>query len=189
MPRRKGRCRNCGIYGHWAEDCKRPKKEKKKDGGQPEANVTIGGADQTGALMLAACDVVHRPHYIHLSKKVVPVDVPDGQWVLDTVAGNHMTGSRAMLSQLDEGVRGSVRFGDGSHVQIQGMGSVVMQDLHKGHKVLTDVYYIPALRSNIISLSQLEEKGFKYVGENGRICVLDQERTLLISTPRVVNRL
>jgi cell fate (sporulation/competence/biofilm development) regulator YlbF (YheA/YmcA/DUF963 family) len=30
-PRRKGRCRNYGIYGHWAEDCKRPKKEKKKD--------------------------------------------------------------------------------------------------------------------------------------------------------------
>jgi hypothetical protein len=22
----KGRCRNCGIYGHWAKDCKRPKK-------------------------------------------------------------------------------------------------------------------------------------------------------------------
>jgi hypothetical protein len=30
-PRRKGRCRNCGIYGHWAEDCKRPKRGKKKE--------------------------------------------------------------------------------------------------------------------------------------------------------------
>jgi hypothetical protein len=30
-PRRKGRCRNCGIYGHWEQDCKRPKKEKKKE--------------------------------------------------------------------------------------------------------------------------------------------------------------
>jgi len=29
-PRRKGRCRNCGIYGHWEQDCKRPKKEKKE---------------------------------------------------------------------------------------------------------------------------------------------------------------
>jgi len=27
-PRRKGCCHNCGIYGHWAQDCKRPKKEK-----------------------------------------------------------------------------------------------------------------------------------------------------------------
>jgi hypothetical protein len=30
-PRRKGWCRNCGIYGHWEQDCKRPKKEKKKE--------------------------------------------------------------------------------------------------------------------------------------------------------------
>jgi hypothetical protein len=36
---------------------------------------------------------------------------------------------------------------------------------------------------------QLEEKGFKYVGENGRLCVYDQERILLISAPRVGNRL
>jgi hypothetical protein len=57
-PRRKGRCRNCGIYGHWEQDCKRPKKEK-KDVRPSEANVAAGGADTSGALMLASCDVVH----------------------------------------------------------------------------------------------------------------------------------
>lgn len=69
------------------------------------------------------------------------------------------------------------------------MGSIVMQNRNKGHKVLTEVYYIPELKSNIVSLGQLEEKGFKYVGENGRLCVYDQEHTLLISAPRVGNRL
>jgi hypothetical protein len=59
--RRKGRCRNCGIYGHWAEDCKRPKKEKKKDPAQVEANVAVGDVDHPGALMLATCDVVRGP--------------------------------------------------------------------------------------------------------------------------------
>jgi hypothetical protein len=34
-PRRKGRCRNCHIYGHGEQDSKRPKKEKKKDARQP----------------------------------------------------------------------------------------------------------------------------------------------------------
>jgi hypothetical protein len=98
MPRRRGHCRNCGIYGHWAEDCKRPKKEKKKEARQPEANVAVGGTDQASALMLAACDIVHTPQCVHLSEKVIPVDVPDGLWVVDTGASNHMTGSRSMLS-------------------------------------------------------------------------------------------
>jgi hypothetical protein len=86
-PRRKGRCRNCGIYGHWAEDCKRPKKEK-KEAAQAEANVVVGGADQSGALMLATCDTKQETSQIHLTEKVTPVLVPDGVWVLDTGVGN-----------------------------------------------------------------------------------------------------
>lgn len=79
-PRRKGRCRNCGIYGHWDQDCKRPRKDKKKEQAPPEANVAVGGGDQVGALMLAMCDVVHRSSQcVHLmEEKVVPVDVPTG---------------------------------------------------------------------------------------------------------------
>ena len=64
-----------------------------------------------------------------------------------------------------------------------------MQDHRQGHKVLTDVYYIPRLRSNIVSLGQLEEKGFMIVMGNGRLRVYDQEQTLLISAPRTGNRL
>jgi predicted fused transcriptional regulator/phosphomethylpyrimidine kinase len=94
-----------------------------------------------------------------------------------------------MLTQLDDSVRGTVRFGDGSRVEIHGMGLVVMEDRQHGHKVLTDVYYIPKLKSNIVSLGQLEEKDFLVVMGNGRLRVFDQERTLLISAPRTGNRL
>ena len=40
-------------------------------------------------------------------------------------ASNHMTGCREVLSSLDTSVRGTVRFGDGSLVEIVGIGSVV----------------------------------------------------------------
>jgi hypothetical protein len=116
--------------------------------------MAVGGAEQP-TLMLVTCDidVVRRPtQIVHLAENVIPVDVPDGVWVLDIGASNHMTRTRSALTQLDEGVRGMVRFGDGSHVEIHGVGSVVMQDRHNEHKVLTDVYYIPKLRSNIVSL-------------------------------------
>jgi hypothetical protein len=74
-PRRKGRCRNCNIYGHWEQDCKRPKREKKKDARQAEANVAMGGLD-CGELMLATCslDVVRKPtQTVHLTERVTPM--------------------------------------------------------------------------------------------------------------------
>jgi hypothetical protein len=75
------------------------REEKKKEVVQPEANVAIGGADHGGALLMAACDVVHGPSQIvHLMEKVVPIDVPEGVWVLDTGASNHMTGTRSVLT-------------------------------------------------------------------------------------------
>lgn len=110
-------------------------------------------------------------------------------WVLDTGASNHMTGRREALASLDASVRGTVCFGDGSLVDIEGIGSVVLQTRKKGHKVLTKVYYIPKLKSNIVSLGQLEEGGCRVVLENGYCNIYDIEQSLLASARQVSNRL
>jgi len=73
-------------------------------------------------------------------------------WYLDTGASNHMTGNRAAFSELDTGVVGTVKFGDNSGVDIRGRGTVVLQCKAGEHKALTDVYYIPKLWSNIVSI-------------------------------------
>jgi hypothetical protein len=189
----KGRCRNCGIYGHWAQDCKRPKREKGKEQKQQEANLAVaGGGVDTGALLFAEVQgTVHgAPHFVHLSEeKVIPMICPEGVWVLDTGASNHMTGTKSALSHLDESVSGSARFGDGSTVKICGLGALVVQGKQNQHKVFTSVYYIPQLKSNIISLGQLEEGGCDIRLFNGRLSVLDPENNLLISAPRTGNRL
>ena len=77
-----------------AKDWKRPKKQKKEEK-QQETNVAVGGADHNGALLLAvASNITMEPvEVVHLSgKKVVPIDCPEGVWVLDTGASNHMIG-------------------------------------------------------------------------------------------------
>lgn len=40
------------------------------------------------------------------------------RWYLDSGASNHMTGSKASFSKLDDDVTGTVKFGDGSRVAI-----------------------------------------------------------------------
>jgi len=46
------------------------------------------------------------------------------EWYLDTDATHHMAKRREFF-ELDSGVRGSVKFGDASAVEIKGVGSVV----------------------------------------------------------------
>lgn len=191
--RQKGRCHNCGIYGHWAEDCKRPKKQKKEEK-KEEANLAKVDVD-VGTLLMA---IVHeikpmQSQLVHLQeKKVKPIQCEDGVWHLDIGATNHLTGMRSVLSNLDLTVQGSVKFGDGSIVSIEGLGSMIMTGKNGEHKVLTNVYYIPKLQSNIISLGQLEEAGCKIEMEDGWLQVfdrVDQGRRLIVRTPRTENRL
>jgi hypothetical protein len=47
-----------------------------------------------------------------------------------------MTGHRELFSDLYTIVRGSVRFGDASKVEIQGVGSIVFQAKNGDHRVL-----------------------------------------------------
>ncbi|RDX95429.1 hypothetical protein CR513_22046, partial [Mucuna pruriens] len=61
-------------------------------------------------------------------------------WYLDNGASNHMCGYKEKFVELEEKVRKNVSF-DGSH------------------KFIKDVYYVPKLKSNILSLEQLVEKG------------------------------
>jgi transposase InsO family protein len=55
--------------------------------------------------------------------------------------------------------------------------------------LLTSVYYIPRLKSNIISLGQLEEGGCDIRLFAGHLTVLDPECNLLVSALRTGNRL
>jgi hypothetical protein len=48
---------------------------------------------------------------------------------------------------------------DGACMEIKGIGSVIFVAESGEHRLLTGVYYIPALRNSIISLGQLDESG------------------------------
>ena len=63
-----------------------------------------------------------------------------------------MTGSKAAFSELDDDVTGTVKFGDGSRVTIQGRGTIIFRCQNSEYRALTDVYYITQLRSSIISI-------------------------------------
>ncbi|GJW52222.1 ribonuclease H-like domain, reverse transcriptase, RNA-dependent DNA polymerase [Tanacetum coccineum] len=77
-------------------------------------------------------------------------------WYLDNGASNHMTGTKSHFRDINESTTGRVRFGDGSYMEIKGRGSILLGCRNHEQKIVSDVYYIPNLKSNI-----LIEKGSK----------------------------
>ena len=55
--------------------------------------------------------------------------------------------------------------------------------------MLTDVYYIPQLRSSIISIGQLDERGSEVLIKDGVLRIRDWEQRLLVKVKRSRNRL
>lgn len=80
-------------------------------------------------------------------------------WYLDNGTSNHMSGNRLFFYELDETILGNVRFGDDSRIDIKGKGYVRFNFNNGEKKVLNNVYYIPGLRINIVSLGQATEVG------------------------------
>jgi hypothetical protein len=80
---------------------------------------------------------------------------------------HHMTGRIEHFTDLDRSIQGSVKFSNESTVEICGIRSVVSVAKTDEHKLLHEVYYIPALRNSIISLGRLNEGGSRVEIDRG----------------------
>ncbi|GJW43635.1 zinc finger, CCHC-type containing protein [Tanacetum coccineum] len=110
-------------------------------------------------------------------------------WYLDTGASNHMTGDKEKFRDLNETVQGYVKFGNETRVRIEGKGTIVFQCKNGEHRKLQEVYYIPDLCSNIISLGQLSECGDEIKIKEPFLWVRDKTGRLLMKVQRSPNRL
>jgi hypothetical protein len=61
-----------------------------------------------------------------------------------------------------------VLVGDDTPCQIEGIGSVQIKTHDRMTRTLTDIMHIPTMARNLISLSILDFKGYKYRGGNKR---------------------
>lgn len=100
-----------------------------------------------------------------------------------------MTGQKSKFKILDEAVTGQVKFGDGSMVEIKGKGTVTLMCKTGEERELQEVFYIPSLCNNIISLGQLSENGNRVVLNGEYLWVYDCQGMLLMKVKRSANRL
>ena len=84
-------------------------------------------------------------------------------------------------------MKGSVKFGDTSAIEINGVGSIIFKAKIGEHCLLIGVYYILALRNSIISIGQLDENGLWVEIEDDVLRIWDRDRRLLAMVNRGSN--
>lgn len=178
----KFKCYNCGEKGHFEREC--PVLKKKR---QDKAMLAEKQEEEPALLFSEAWTLACGSEVTHGKVKTKPGDntrYDSTISYLDTGASNHMLGVRELFTELNKSITGSVKFGDGSLIEIVERGSALITAQDGFHRGLTDVYFILKLKSNIVSLGQLEEQGCRIALENGYLQIIAQQQELLIKVLR-----
>ena len=176
----KIQCFRCDKYGHYASTC-------------PDRLLKLQETTETKDESTLEVEELMVQEVVYLNEKNVNPKAfeasKDNIWYLDNRASNHMTGNRKYFKRIDESVTGKVRFGDDSRIDIKGKGSILFYSKDGGKKLLADVYYIPDLKSNIISFGQATEAGCDVRMRDEYLTLRDKDGKLITKAKRSPNRL
>ena len=133
-------CYNCQKIGHYASECRFVKNKV-----EAETNY-LEQKDKKFEIVLLA--------------RGGNEGSQENTWYLDTGASNHMCEKRSMFVDLDESISGNVSFGDNSKTLVKAKGKILIRLKDGRHEFISNVYYVPNMKNNIMSLGQLLKKGY-----------------------------
>ena len=113
----------------------------------------------------------------------------DMVWYLDTGASNHMCGHKHLFVDMQEVEDGHVSFGDASKVQVKGRGKICFSQKDGKEGTMEDVYYVPDLKNNILSMGQLLEKGCSVFMKDRMLHLKDKNGRVLAHVEMAKNRM
>lgn len=100
------------------------------------------------------------------------VNVQNNVWYVDSGATNHMCNNKELMFDFMVTKQIEVNVANGEKVLTEGQGRVKV-NLKNGLRTISNVYYIPKLSTNLLSVSELVRKGFSVTFNSNHCKILD----------------
>lgn len=107
-------------------------------------------------------------------------------WFLDSGCSNHMCGTKEWFLELDNDFRQNVKLGDDRRLMVEGKGNLRLC-INNQTQVITSVYYVPGLKSNLLSMGQLQQKGLRIIIEDD-VCEIWHKKQRRLVMQSVMSR-
>jgi hypothetical protein len=155
-------CFKCHKLGHFQYEC--PTWEK---------GVNYAETDEGEELLLMAYEELN-----HKERKEI--------WFLNSRCSNHMSVNKEWFSELDDQFRHTIKLGNNSKMAVLGKGNARMK-VNRITQVISEVYYIPELKNNLLSMGQLQDKGVTILIQHGKCKVFHPTKGLIIQSEMSTN--
>ena len=144
-------CYYCNKFGHYERDCRL---KASQEGG----SANYGEEDENLFLKYGKADPTMQE-----------------TWLLDSEASKHMVDKGELFSQIDDSFKSKIKIGDNSTLQVEGVG-VMEVPTKEGINKVNDIYYIPKLQHNLLSIGQMMENNNMLIFYEGKCVIYDKTR-------------
>jgi hypothetical protein len=122
---------------------------------------------------------------INISTLSGMVPTNDNTWLINSGASRHMTGLRYHLTHfVEKETHLHVVLGDDARYNVRGVGASTFQLDSDMEIQLKELLYVPRMKRNLVSISALEDKGYKIPFSEGRL--LTWHKDSHISSSKVI---
>lgn len=87
-------------------------------------------------------------------------------WFLDSIWSNHIIGNLEMFSSLDESEKFDLTLNNDNNVEVEGKGNINIITKKGEKKHISNVYFVPSLKHNLISIEKLVQQGYRVSFKN-----------------------
>nr|XP_027188428.1 uncharacterized protein LOC113785766 [Cicer arietinum] len=101
-------------------------------------------------------------------------------WFLDTRCFNHMTSYKEWLVDINATRRSKIKFANECTLEAKEAGNIVIKRRNGKTVVIENVMYVPGMKSNLLSIDQLIQKGFQVIMKDDVVEMYSSQKNLIL---------